>query len=118
MVHDSISEVSMARFWTGWGISGLMAAFALLDAFLKFAKPPQVAAAFAQTAWPLDLSVTLGAILSVCTVLYLFPKTSVLGAILLTGYLGGAVATHMRLHNPLFTDTLAPVYFGVLAWVG
>ena len=61
---------------------------------------------------------TLGAILLISTLLYLVPKTSMLGAILLTGYLGGAVATNLRLHNPLFSHTLFPVYFGVLLWIG
>jgi hypothetical protein len=60
----------------------------------------------------------LGILLLVCTVLYIVPKTSVLGAILLTGYLGGAVATHVRVANPLFTHQLFPVYLGVLIWLG
>src|ERR1700759_3186859 len=108
----------MVRTWVGWVISGLIAAFLLLDALVKFAKPPQVAEAFARTGWPLDLSIPIGAILLICTVLYLIPQISVLGAILLTGYLGGAVATNLRLHNPLFSHTLFPVYFGVLVWMG
>lgn len=103
---------------TGWIISALMAAFMVFDAVGKFAKPQQVVDAFARTGWPMDLSVTLGAILLICTVLYLIQKTSVLGAILLTGYLGGAVATNLRLHNPMFSNTLFPVYFGVLIWIG
>jgi hypothetical protein len=84
---------------------------------MKLAKPAPVVEAFARTGWPMDLSVTLGVILLGCTVLYLTPKTSVLGAILLTGYLGGAVATNLRLHNPAF-NTWFPVVFGVLAWIG
>lgn len=108
----------MGRKWAGWIISGLAAAFFLMDAVMKFAKPAAVVEAMARTGWPMDLSATLGAILLICTVLYLIPRTAVLGAILLTGYLGGAVATNLRLHNPLFTNTLFPVYFGVLAWVG
>jgi hypothetical protein len=85
---------------------------------MKFVKPPQVAEAFVRTGWPLAMSVPIGAILLTCTVLYVIPWTSVLGAVLLTSYLGGAVATNMRLENPLFTHTLFPVYFGVLIWVG
>ena len=108
----------MVRAWVGWILSGLIAAFLLLDAWGKFAKPPQVVEAFGRTGWPLDLSTSIGAILVACTVLYLIPWISVLGAILLTGYLGGAVATNLRLHNPLFSYTLFPVYFGVLVWVG
>jgi hypothetical protein len=101
----------------GWVISGLLAAFMLLDGVMKLVKPAPVAEAFARTGWPMDLSVTLGCILLVSTMLFLFPRTAVLGAILLTGYLGGAVATNLRLHNPLFSNTLFPVYFGVMVWM-
>jgi hypothetical protein len=101
----------------GWVVSGLVAAFLLMDAGVKFAKLPAVAEAFQRTGWPMDLAVTLGVILLGCTVLYVIPKTAVLGAILLTAYLGGAVATNLRLHNPAF-NTLFPVVFGILAWVG
>ena len=108
----------MVRTWAGWIISGLVAAFLFLDAAIKFIKPPQVVEAFVRSGWPIDLSVVVGAVLLICTVVYLIPKISVLGAVLLTGYLGGAVATNLRLHNPLFSYTLFPVYFGVLVWVG
>jgi hypothetical protein len=107
----------MGRTIAGWVVSGLVAAFMLLDAGLKFAKPAAVAEAFQRTGWPMDLSVTVGVILLACTVLYLIPKTAVLGAILTTGYLGGAVATNLRLHNPAF-NTLFPLVFGILAWIG
>ena len=111
-------EISAGRIWTGWTISGLMAAFMLFDAGARFAKPAQVAEAFARTGWPMRLSSTLGAILLTCAAFYLVPQTSVLGAILLTGYLGGAVATNLRLGIPLLTHTLFPVYFGVVIWIG
>ena len=107
----------MARKITGWVVSGLVGAFMLLDGVMKLVKPAPVAEAFQRTGWPVDLSVTLGVILLCCTALYLIPKTAVLGAILLTGYLGGAVATNLRLHNPAF-NTWFPVVFGILAWVG
>ncbi|HTW49860.1 MAG TPA: DoxX family protein [Acidobacteriaceae bacterium] len=108
--------VSRSRRWTGFVITGLISAFMLLDAAMKFAAPKPVADAFVRTGWPIDLSVTLGAILLTSTVLYLIPRTAILGAILLTGYLGGAVATNLRLHNPWFSHTLFPVYFGILLW--
>lgn len=108
----------MGKKITGWIISGLMIAFNLFDAAMKFVQPAPVAEAFFRTGWPIDLSVTLGVILLAGTLLYAIPKTSVLGAILLTGYLGGAVATNLRLHNPLFSNTLFPVYFGILIWIG
>lgn len=109
--------ISSGRLWTGRAIAGPIVVFMLFDAAMKFVKPPQVAQAFVRSGWPLDLSAPLGAILLACTVLYLIPRTSVLGAILLTGYLGGAVASNLRLHEPLFGYTLFPVYFGVLTWL-
>ncbi len=111
-------QISVGRVRTGWAVSGLLSAFMLFDVAGKFAKPAQVVEAFARTGWPIELSAPVGAILLVCTVLYLIPRTAALGAILLTGYLGGAVATNLRLENPLFSHTLFPVYFGLLAWAG
>lgn len=110
--------VSTVEIRAGWIISGLVAAFMAFDAAGKFAKPKQVMEAFERIGWPIQLSSTLGAILLACTALYLIPQTSVLGAILLCGYLGGAVATNLRLQNPLLTHTLFPVYLGVLGWIG
>jgi len=109
-------EVSMGRVWTGRIISGLVTLFMLFDAVMKLEKPAPVLQAFARTGWPAELSVPLGVILLTCTVFYVIPRTSLLGAVLLTGYLGGAVATNLRLENPLLTNTLFPVYFGVLVW--
>ena len=112
------NEAPKGQRIAGWIISGLMAAFNLFDAGAKFVQPKPVADAFVRTGWPLELSATLGAILLICTLLYLTPRTAVLGAVLLTGYLGGAVATNLRLENPLFSNTLFPVYFGILVWTG
>lgn len=109
-------SVSNGRRWASRLIIGLIALFMLFDAVMKFVAPKPVADAFARTGWPLHLSPVLGWILLVSTLLYLIPRTSVLGAILLTGYLGGAVATNLRLENPWFSNTLFPVYFGVLVW--
>lgn len=114
----SAGEIWTGRVWTGWIIGCLVAAFMLFDAAANFAKPKPIVDAFTRTGWPIHLASTTGAILLICTALYLVPRTSVLGAILLTGYLGGAVATNLRLENPLLTHTLFPVYFGVLGWVG
>jgi DoxX-like family len=116
MTRSETADISAGRVWTGRVITGLIVVFNLLDAAMKFAKPAQVAEAFVRTGWPLELSVPLGVILLTCTVLYVIPRTSVLGAILLTGYFGGAVATNLRLENPLFSHTLFPVYFGLVAW--
>ena len=104
------------HLWASRIITGLITLFMLFDAGIKFAKPKAVADAFVRTGWPIELSVTLGVILLTSTILYLIPRTAVLGAILLTGYLGGAVATNLRLQNSLFSNTIFPVYFGVLLW--
>lgn len=110
------ARTSKGQLWTGRVISWIIGAFMLFDAAMKFAKPTPVADAFVRTGWPLELSVVLGAILLPSTVLYLIPRTAILGAVLLTAYLGGAVATNLRLEEPVFTHTLFPVYFGLLVW--
>lgn len=112
------AQNSKGLLWTGRVITTLVVLFLLLDSVGKFLKPAPVVDGFAKVGVPPSLSVAIGAILLVCTLLYAIPRTSVLGAILLTGYLGGAVLTNLRVGNPLFSFTLAPVYFGVLVWLG
>jgi len=104
--------------WIGWGMSGLMIAFLLFDSVSKLVLEHHVVEATTQIGYPPDVIRPLGVICLACTLLYAIPRTSILGAILLTGYLGGAVATNLRLENPLLTHTLFPVYFGVLIWIG
>ena len=106
------------RPWAGIIVSALPALFLLMDAAGKFARPPAVVDGTTGLGYQESVILPLGVLLLVCTVLYIVPKTSVLGAILLTGYLGGAVATHVRIANPLFTHQLFPVYLGVLIWLG
>ena len=89
-----------------------------MDALGKFIKPEQVVTGTVDLGYQESVIVPLGVTLLICTVIYIIPKTSVLGAILLTGYLGGAVATHVRIVNPLFTYQLFPVYLGALLWLG
>jgi hypothetical protein len=110
--------VSKKGLWAGRILSGLVVVFLIPDGIIKFIKPAPVVEAFAHLGWPLSTSVTLGIILLLCTVLYAIPRTSVLGAILLTGYLGGAVATHLRIGDPLFSHILFPTYLGILLWLG
>jgi hypothetical protein len=112
------ASVSEKTLWAGRVISALPALFLLFDAVLKFIKPPQVVEGTLQLGYPESVILPLGIVLLVCTVLYLIPSASVLGAILLTGYLGGAVATHVRVGSPLFTHTLFPIYVGALVWGG
>jgi len=104
--------------WTGRVLSGLVVLFLIPDGIIKFIKPAPVVDAFAHLGLPLSLANTLGVLLLLCTAIYVFPRTSVLGAILLTGYLGGAVATHLRVGDPLFSHVLFPTYLGVLLWLG
>jgi hypothetical protein len=91
--------------------------FLLIDGAMKLVKPAPVVEATVGLGYPESVIVPIGVVLIVCTILYLIPKTSVLGAILLTGYLGGAVATHVRTGESLFS-IIFPVIFGVLLWLG
>lgn len=104
--------------WTGRAITALIGAFLVLDAVAKLFKPAPVLEGTLKLGYPESIIIPLGVILLVSTLLYLVPLTSMLGAILLTGYLGGAVATHARVGDPLPTHTLFPVYFGILLWLG
>ena len=113
-----MSEIRNKRPWAGIIVSTLPALFLLMDAVGKLVKPEPVVTASAELGWGEHLMVPLGVVLLISTVLYIIPKTSVLGAVLLTGYLGGAIATHVRLGSPLFTHQLFPVYLGVLLWLG
>jgi DoxX-like family len=112
--------VSKKSLWTGRIMSGLVIAFLAFDVVIKFVKPapPPVLEVFAHLGWSPSLAPVLGVILLVSTALYVIPNTSVLGAILLTGYLGGAIATHLRVSDPLFSHVLFPTYLGVLLWGG
>lgn len=108
---------SMGRVWTGRILSILAVLFLLVDAVGKFMMPQQVVQAFARLGFPLSLSISIGVLLAVSTIIYAIPRTAVLGAVLLTGYLGGAVAIQMRAGSPTF-ETVFPVLFGVIVWAG
>lgn len=107
-----------ARLWTGRVLSGLIIAFLALDAVMKFVQPEPVVKGTLEVGFPLTAILPLGVILLGSVILYAIPRTAVLGAILLTAYLGGAVATHVRMSAPLFSHTLFPVYFGIALWGG
>lgn len=104
----------------GIGLTVLAALFWAMDAGMKLAVLPQVAETMGPLGWPTDSGtiVTLGLIQAVSLALYLIPRSSVLGAVLLTGYLGGAIATHLRVGSPLLTHTLFGVYVGLATWSG
>jgi hypothetical protein len=111
------TPVSKGRLWTGRVLSALAVLFLIFDGVTKLMKDPHVLQAMVQLDFPEKTIVEIGMILLVCTALYVIPKTSVLGAVLLTGYLGGAVAAQFRVGKPLF-ETLFPVMFGIVIWGG
>ncbi len=111
------APVSKKRLWAGRIIGGLPALFLLMDGVMKLVKPAPVVEATVRLGYSESVIIPLGIVLLVCTVLYLIPLTNVIGAILLTGYLGGAVATHVRAGEGLFSIVF-PIIFGVLLWVG
>jgi hypothetical protein len=112
------APVSKKSLLAGRIISALPALFLLMDGVMKLVKPAMVVEGTVKLGYSESVILPLGIVLLACTILYVIPQTAVLGAILLTGYLGGAVATHVRVGNPLFTHTLFPVYLGVLLWGG
>ena len=111
------ARVSKGMLWTGWAMSGLPALFLLMDGSMKLVKPEIVVKTTVQLGYPESVILGLGIVLLACTILYLIPPTCVLGAILLTGYLGGAVATHVRVGDGLFPICF-PVILGALLWGG
>ena len=102
----------------GWVLSGLTILFMLFDGISKLAMEHHVVEATAQIGYPIDVIRPLGIILLVCTILYAIPRTAIFGAVLLTGYLGGAVASKVRIEDPIFGSVLFGVYLGILAWGG
>ena len=104
----------------GYALSAVPVLFLLMDSVMKLLALPIVLETTAQLGYPGTpaFALTLGIVLLVCTALYIYPRTSVLGAVLLTAYLGGAVATHVRVGSPLLTHTLFGVYLGVFVWGG
>jgi hypothetical protein len=109
---------SKGRLWTGRAMCTLAALFLVMDGVMKLLKPEVVVKATVQLGYPESVIVGLGIVLLTCVILYMIPRTSVLGAILLTGYLGGAVATHVRVGDPLLTHTLFPVFVALFVWGG
>jgi hypothetical protein len=112
---DTISKRALTA---GRVFSTLAVLFLLFDSIGKLLQVPPVLAGTAELGYPLSTVVPLGLILLACVVTYVFPPTSVLGAVLLTGYLGGAIATHVRVGNPLFSHVLFPIYVALFVWGG
>ena len=99
----------------GWIVTGLVGLMMVFSAAMKFMNPPEVAAQLVgKFGYPEDLTLALGIVEVCCVILYLIPRTAILGAVLLTGYLGGAVATHVRIHD----DVIAALAVGIFVWAG
>jgi hypothetical protein len=111
------SGISKASLWTGRIITGLIVLFFLFDLILKLVKPSFVVETNRQLGYPEHLIIPIAIALLVSVILYVIPATAVLGAILLTAYMGGAVATHVRVDGPFFNIAFA-VVFGILVWAG
>jgi hypothetical protein len=113
-MESATQAVSKTSLWAGRIISTLVVLFLLFDAVAKLMRIAPVLAAFTQLGFSTSLSVPIGAVLLLCTILYVIPPTAILGAILLAAYLGGATVTHLRAGQPFYF----PIIFGVLVWGG
>ena len=113
-----VAESSSGARRSGVILSGLTVLFLAFDAATKIARASFSVAGTVQLGYPASTLVPIGIILLACVIVYVIPRTAPLGAILLTGYLGGAIATHVRVGNPLFTHELAPIYFAAALWGG
>ncbi len=114
---SKIKTSQKGMMWTGRVLSGIAVLFLLFDAFGKFTMPSYVVDACTRLGIPVSQGVSIGALLLVSTIIYVIPRTAVLGAVLLTGYLGGAVAIQMRAGSSTF-ETVFPVIFGIIVWAG
>lgn len=112
--HPSSDAPSKKLLWIGRILSAVPALMLLVSGTMKLMKPPQLAEGFAHLGWPEHLATPLGVLEIACTVIYLIPKTATLGAILLTGYLGGAIATHVRIGEPFIAQSA----LGIVIWLG
>jgi hypothetical protein len=110
--------ISKKRLWAGRVASGLAVAFLLFDSITKVLQLPWVVKASTEAGFPAGAILPIGLVLLACTIVYCIPRTAILGAVLLTGYLGGAVELNVQAGNPLASNTLFPVYFAVLVWGG
>jgi hypothetical protein len=117
-MHPMTGPTSKTALWTGRILSSLAILFLLFDSTIKLLRLPMVAESTAQLGYPASLAFTIGLIELICLIVYMIPPTSILGAVLLTGYLGGAIATHVRIGSPLFTHILFPIYIAALIWGG
>jgi hypothetical protein len=118
MMMINIAQRRSGRIWTGTILSGIAVLFLLFDSIGKLLKVAPVVEGTAQLGYSEGVIQPIGLILLICVVAYVIPRTSIIGAILLTGYMGGAIATHVRVGSPLLTHELFPVYVAALVWGG
>lgn len=109
-----IPPPSRKAFWIGWVLTALPAPLLLFSAVMKFMQPKDVVEGFEHLGWPLRLALPLGIVELTCTILFLIPRTATVGAILITGYMGGAIATHVRIGEPFILQALIPI----VVWLG
>ena len=112
------TAVGRKSLWTGRIIRTLVVLFLLFDSITKLLRVDAVVKASSQLGYTVGDIMLIGAILLACVVVYVIPRTAIFGAVLLTGYLGGAVDANLRIGTPLFSNLLFPVYFGILVWAG
>lgn len=108
----------MMRHRVGWALTGLVGAFMVFDAIIKLVPIQPVLDAMRELGFPAGVARPIGIMELAITVLYLVPRTAMLGAVLLTGVMGGAIASHVRIEDPLFSHTLFGLYLGAMAWGG
>lgn len=108
----------MMRHRLGWALTGLVGAFMVFDSVIKLVPIQPVLDAMRELGFPAGVARPIGIMELVITVLYLVPRTAMLGAVLLTGVMGGAIASHVRIEDPLFSHTLFGLYLGAMAWGG
>ena len=107
---------STAKVWTGRTMGGIVILFMLMDSIFKFIVNEEVIKGSADLGFQVHHLPIMGTLGLISILLYIIPRTEILGALLLTGYWGGAIATHVRMDNPLFSHILFPAYLGILAW--
>ena len=117
-METTVEAPNKVLLWTGRVLSILVVLFLVMDSAMKLLDLQVVKTATTQLGWPVALDRLIGGIELVCLVLYAIPRTSILGAILTTGLLGGAIASHLRQGDPLFSHVLFGVYVGLMAWGG
>lgn len=116
--HESILKGGSAGIWAGRAMSGLVVAFLAFDTVMKLLQLEPALKGTAELGYPVHTVFGIGVVQLLCLIAYVVPRTSLLGAVLLTGYLGGAVASHVRVGNPLFSHMLFPIYVAALIWGG